>query len=316
MAFALHLDDCFDWLPRQRPDSFHAVCTDPPYGVVEFSKEEISKLRNGNKGGIWRIPPKIGGIERDPLPRFTTLNAQDRENIRAYFKRLGNALMPAVVPGGHVLVAGNPMLQHLVQSGIAEAGFEVRATIIRLYRGFRGGDRPKLAEKEFPEVCVTPRGAYEPWMLFRKPISEKTVAQNLRKWGTGGLRRVSEDQPFPDVIHSGRTPVLEEGISDHPCLKPQHLMRILVRALLPVGEGVVLDPFAGSGSMLAAAEAAGIESIGVESDEHYHAQALDTIPRLARLYPHFRGQSLEMPAAPESQRVRAPQENKRQVSLI
>lgn len=69
--------------------------------------------------------------------------------------------------------------------GMTEAGFEVRGTVIRAYWTIRGGDRPKLAEKEFPEVSVTPRGAYEPWLMFRKPISEKTVAQNLRKWGTG-----------------------------------------------------------------------------------------------------------------------------------
>jgi site-specific DNA-methyltransferase (adenine-specific) len=50
---------------------------------------------------------------------------------------------------------------------MSEAGYEVRAAIMRLYFSFRGGDRPKLAEREFPEVCVTPKGAYEPWMLFR-----------------------------------------------------------------------------------------------------------------------------------------------------
>src|SRR5438552_1226048 len=97
------------------------------------------------------------------------------------------------------------------------------------------------AEKEFPEVCVTPKGAYEPWMLFRKPISEKTVAGNLRRWQTGGLRRLSTDKPLPDVIPSGRTPDREEAISDHPCAKPQHLMRIVVRALLPLGEGPVCN---------------------------------------------------------------------------
>jgi site-specific DNA-methyltransferase (adenine-specific) len=43
----------------------------------------------------------------------------------------------------------------------------------------RGGDRPKNAEAEFPEVCVSPKGAYEPWMLFRKPIDTNTVAENL-----------------------------------------------------------------------------------------------------------------------------------------
>ncbi len=35
--------------------------------------------------------------------------------------------------------------------------------VVSIYNGFRGGDRPKNAEKEYPEVCVTPRSAYEPW---------------------------------------------------------------------------------------------------------------------------------------------------------
>ena len=81
---------------------------------------------------------------------------------------------------------------------------------------------------------MTPKGAYEPWMLFRKPIAEKTVAENLRQWKTGGLRRLGPDKPLPDSIPSGRTPDREEAISDHPCLKPQHFMRIIVRALLPL----------------------------------------------------------------------------------
>jgi len=32
----------------------------------------------------------------------------------------------------------------------AEAGFDVRGAIMRLYASFRGGDRPKGAERETP----------------------------------------------------------------------------------------------------------------------------------------------------------------------
>ena len=296
MSFQVHHADCFEWLRAHTPNSFHACLTDPPFGVVEFTPEEIAKLRNGNRGGVWRIPPKIGGSERNPLPRFTTLSPAEREHVRTYFRGFGEALAPAVVPGAHVFVAGTPMLQFLVQDGMALAGFEVRGALMRLYRGFRGGDRPKLAEKEFEEVCVTPRGAYEPWMLFRKPISERTVAQNIRKWGTGGLRRVTTESPLPDVIQSGKTPAAEESVSDHPTLKPQHLLRILTRTLLPEGEGVVIDPFAGSGSTIAACEAVGYESVGVELDLHHFQQLTSNIAILSKLYPHFKGAALEMPA--------------------
>jgi site-specific DNA-methyltransferase (adenine-specific) len=131
--------------------------------------------------------------------------------------------------------------------------------------------------------------------MFRKPISERTVAQNLRKWGTGGLRMLAGNRPLPDVIPSGRTPRVEEAVADHPSLKPQCLLRVLVRALLPLGEGTLLDPFMGSGSTLAAATAVGYPSFGVEIDPVYYKAALTGIPQLARLYPDYTGEDLTPP---------------------
>jgi len=294
MTYILHNADTFEWLKAVEPSSFHGVLTDPPFGIVEFTPKEVNKLRNGNKGGVWRIPPKIGGSERAPLPRFTTLTISEREHVRTYFREFGELLYPALVPGAHVVVAGTPMLQYLVQDGMAAAGFEVRGSIMRMYRGFRGGDRPKLAENEFPEVCVTPRGNYEPWMLFRKPISERTVADNLRKWGVGALRRMNVDSPFPDMIQSGKTPVAEVKVGDHPTMKPQHLLRILARTLLPLGKGIILEPFAGSGSSIAACEAIGYNSVGVELDSH-HFQKLDkNIQILSKMYSGFKGDTLDL----------------------
>ncbi len=291
--YELHHANCFEWLKDQPANSFHGVCTDPPFGIVEFLPHEMAKMRSG-RGGVWRLPPTIGGSKRDPLPRFTTLSDKEREHVQVYFRELGEALHPVLVPGAHILLAGTPMLQHLVQMGFAEAGFEVRGAIMRLYRGFRGGDRPKLAEAEFPEVCVTPRGNYEPWMLFRKPIGERTVAENLRRWGTGALRRIAVDQPLPDIIQSGKTPQIEESVFNHPTMKPQHLLRILARSLLPTGEGRILEPFAGSGSTIAACEAIGYDSVGIEVDDEYFTALEPNIAALSALYPTFKGQRLEL----------------------
>lgn len=288
--------DCFEWLAGREPESIHAVCTDPPYGLVEFSEKELTKLRAG-QGGVWRLPPAIGGHKRDPLPRFTVLSETQKQAIQAFMRDFGLAVHRVLVPGAHVCIAGHPMLQYLVQAGMAAAGFEVRPALLRLYISFRGGDRPKGAEREFADVCVTPRSAYEPWMLFRKPISERTVAQNLRKWGAGGLRRLSSGSPIPEAIPSSRTPTIETAISEHPCLKPQKFLRVLVRSLLPLGQGIILDPFMGSGSTVAAAIAVGYRAIGIEIDREYFAAAKVAIPQLAKLYPEFRGESLD--AAPK-----------------
>jgi site-specific DNA-methyltransferase (adenine-specific) len=60
-------------------------------------------------------------------------------------------------------------------------------------------------------------------------------------------------------------------------------MRQIVRASLPLGTGVVLDPFMGGGSTIAAATAVGYDSIGIESDPAFFKIAEQAIPQLAEL---------------------------------
>jgi len=54
----------------------------------------------------------------------------------------------------------------------------------------------------------------------------------------------------------------------HPTVKPIELMRWLVRLVTPPG-GLVLDPFAGSGSTGAAAQLEGARFLGIEQDSEY-----------------------------------------------
>lgn len=275
--------DCFDWLEQQEENRFHAVVTDPPYGLHEYTPEQQAKLRSG-RGGVWRIPPSFDGHVRSPLPRFTTLTPEQLGELRAFFFFWARLLLPRLVPGAHVVVASNPLLSYIVSGALADAGLERRGEIIRLTMTMRGGDRPKAAHQEFPDVSVMPRSMWEPWVVYRKPIVGR-VQDNLRRWGTGGFRRPCHDRPFGDVIASAPTRRAERQLAPHPSLKPQAFLRQLVRAVLPMGQGIVLDPFAGAGSTLAAAEAVGYESVGVEKDPHYFAMARDAIPRLARFQP-------------------------------
>lgn len=275
--------DCFDWLERRAPDSIHAVVTDPPYGLKEYTSEEKQKLRRG-RGGIWRIPPTLDGYTRSPLPRFTVLTREEKNSLQKFFVQWAIRTQRVLVPGGHVFIATNPLLSHLMYTALEEAGFEKRGEIIRLVQTLRGGDRPKNAHKEFTNVTVMPRSCWEPWGLFRKPCRGR-VQDNLREWKTGGLRRVSEEQPFGDVIKSAPARGMEREIAPHPSLKPQTFMRKIVRASLPLGEGVVLDPFMGGGATIAAACAVGYRSIGVEIDREYYKMAVQAIPKLATLDP-------------------------------
>ncbi len=277
----LVLADSLSWLDEQEANSVHAVVTDPPYGLVEYSDEEQQKLRS-RRGGVWRIPPSFDGAQRSPLPRFTVLRPADLAALGEFFHAFGHALMRVLVPGANVIVASNPVLSHVASGALARSGLERRGEIVRLVMTMRGGDRPKAAHIEFADVSVMPRSMWEPWLVFRKPL-EGRVQDNLRKWGTGGFRRISKDRPFGDVIESAPTRATERALAPHPSLKPQAFLRKVVRGALPLGKGILLDPFAGSGSTLAAAEAVGYRSIGVERDAHYFNIATNSLPRLSAL---------------------------------
>lgn len=270
--------DCFEWLGRVPENTLHAIVTDPPYGVKEFEPDQLEKRANG-KGGIWRIPPAFDGCVRSPLPRFTALNNKERERLRIFFVEWSELACRAVRPGAHVFIASNAFICQVLYDALVDGGLEFRGEVIRLVRTLRGGDRPKNAEKEFPGVSSMPKGCYEPWGLFRKPLGELKVADCLRKYETGGLRRYP-DGPFEDVISSKRTPQRERDIADHPSIKPQSFLRRLVYAALPLGKGVVADPFMGSGSTIAACEALRLQGVGIERNREYFDLAKQAIPRL------------------------------------
>ena len=214
--------DCLEWLSAQPASSFHAVVTDPPYGLVEYTPKEQEKLRKG-RGGVWRLPPSFDGCKRSPLPRFTDVDGLGPSPYGALLPRMASELMRVLVPGAHVMVASNPLVVQRVTTALISVGFEPRGQIIWLVMTMRGGDRPKNAHEEFDGVTVMPRSMWEPWVLVRKPI-EGRVQDSLRRWGTGGLRRPSKDRPFGDVIRSHPTRASERALAPHPSLKPQSFL--------------------------------------------------------------------------------------------
>ena len=134
---------------------------------------------------------------------------------------------------------------------------------------------------------------------------ENMSAQFDREWnkqgseaGFGNGLRASKGKKVPDgrfpanLIHDGSDEVVElfphenarffycakaskrdrdEG-NKHPTVKPTDLMAYLIRLVTPPG-GVVLDPFAGSGSTGKAAIREGFQFIGIEREAEYLAIA-------------------------------------------
>lgn len=296
MTHTLHHGNAFEVLQREyEENSIHAVVTDPPYSVIEFQTANVEKMREG-VGGVWRIPPEMDGSERKPLPRFTVLSEGDKDELRTFFRTFGEAVERVLRPGGHVFVATTQLLMHEVSAQLDEAGLERRDVLVRETKTLRGGDRPKGAHDhpEYEMVSSMPRVWWEPWLLYRKPFDGR-LEDNLDQWQVGGLRRESMDRPFVDLLGNGKTPRREteivrdahpesgDGAEAHPNLKPQSLMRELCHAALPLREGVILDPFMGSGATIAAATALGYESVGIEIDSTFFEMAENAIPNLAEI---------------------------------
>ena len=117
------LGDAIKWLSDLPPNSIHAIVTDPPYGLVEYDEKNHKKLRAG-RGGIWRIPPSFDGAKRKPLPRFTVLSVDEITALHSFFSALAYGMLQALVPGGHVFIASNPLLSTMTFHALQEAGFE------------------------------------------------------------------------------------------------------------------------------------------------------------------------------------------------
>ena len=116
--------DCFEWLGRIQENTLHAIVTDPPYGVKEYDFDQIEKRANGN-GGIWRIPPSFDGHVRQPLPRFTALNAKERTEVSDFFFRWGRLATSALRPSSISTASSRRRTTHMAAAIIITVALQM-----------------------------------------------------------------------------------------------------------------------------------------------------------------------------------------------
>lgn len=209
----LHCDDCLDVM-RALPDaSIDAIVTDPPYGLSPDKRartwDDIEALRaagkSGPKGGL------IGKAWDAGVPGITWA----RECLRV------------LKPGGHIIAFSANRTIHRVTVSLEDAGFEIRDQINWLtWQGFPHGldlaiafdkdneamghrskrframvgqeDLPTTGPIDAHDPITAEAKAWagwntvlkpcaEPAVLARKPISEPSIIENVRKHGTGAL---------------------------------------------------------------------------------------------------------------------------------
>jgi DNA modification methylase len=96
--------------------------------------------------------------------------------------------------------------------------------------------------------------------------SERNAGLDEFQEKVGGVGDYRKSGDFNQRFNNSDKPVTAKNA--HPTVKPVALMRWLVRMATPP-EGVVLDPFAGSGTTGIAATLEGFEFIGIEQEAEY-----------------------------------------------
>lgn len=105
--------------------------------------------------------------------------------------------------------------------------------------------------------------------FFKSIIYQAKASKSERNKGCEGLEEKEPQHDFGTKLGVKRSERIHTATTNnHPTVKPIALMEYLIKMVTPKG-GVVLDPFAGSGSTLVAAKENGFGYIGIEMTEEY-----------------------------------------------
>jgi site-specific DNA-methyltransferase (adenine-specific) len=231
----LMLGDCSERLKTVPENSIDAIVTDPPYALVQNS-------RNGSaQPGDMSTPYGRSGPSKE---RGFMGHDWDYGDV-AFDPIFWKECLRVLKPGGHLLAFGGSRTYHRLASAIDDAGFEIRDQIMWLYgQGFPKSldvskaivkkGRPKVIKDDLDTSEAAQwkgwgtalKPAHEPIVVARKPLIG-TVAENVLKHGTGGLNidacrvpneeaQVASGGRWPaNVIHDGSEEV-REGFPNAP----------------------------------------------------------------------------------------------------
>ncbi len=174
------------------PDNHFDSCVcDGPYGI-RFMGKAWDKFDIEKRAGI-RKTAKSRDINsgRNGAHMSTAIEAgkynqsnQSNQIFQQWTTELSREVYRVLKPGAYFLSFCSPRTFHRLVSGIEDAGFEIRDTIMWIFAsGFPKSHNLK-GDREGWGSALKP--AYEPICMARKPL-EGTIAQNVDKYGTGAI---------------------------------------------------------------------------------------------------------------------------------
>jgi len=173
----LRLGDCIDVLKTLEDNSVDSVICDPPY--------HLTSTKGGKKGFMGK--------------------EWDGGDI-AFRTDVWKECLRVLKPGGYLLAFGSSRTYHRIAVAIEDAGFDIRDQIMWIYSsGFPKSHNIGKKVEGYEGWGTALKPAHEPIVMARKPLSEKSVAENVIKWGTGGIN-IDESRVKTTDDFGGRFP--------------------------------------------------------------------------------------------------------------
>jgi site-specific DNA-methyltransferase (adenine-specific) len=248
--------DCIEHLKTVEDNHFDSVVTDPPYHLTSIAKRftNSTEAKYGKDGSFQRLSKGFHGHEWDGGDiAFTT--------------DLWKEVYRTIKPGAVLLAFAATRNYHKMATAIENSGFEIMDMINWIY----GSGFPKRKNLLKP--------AHEPIVMARKGVNKdlnldecRVNGDNPKKWTKpqGGFWKTDPnakakyientkgrwpanvihdglDEEWAKYFYSAKASKKEKDGSNHPTVKPVSLMRYLVKLVTPK-DGLVLDPFAGTGT--------------------------------------------------------------------
>jgi len=261
----------------------HLILSDIPYGIGAGDWDVLHHNTNSALLGHSPAQERAGAVFRRRGKPINGWSDADGNIPREYYDwcmQWAREWLRVLKPGASAVVFAGRRLAPRCVAALEDAGFNFRDMLAwlrpqavhraqRLSVVFERRNKADLARQWDGWRLGNLRPTFEPVIWCFKPY-RVTIADNVAEHGVGAFHQAAYAryvEGVDNVIRCGMDPK-EGGL--HPTQKPVRLMKALIELTTQPGQRV-LDPFAGSGSTLVAAQALGREYLGIERDDRYVA---------------------------------------------
>ncbi len=286
--------DCIEHLKTIEDNYFDSVVTDPPYHLTSIAKRftNSTEAKYGKDGSFKRLTKGFVGHEWDGGDiAFTT--------------DLWKEVYRTIKPGSVLLAFAATRNYHRMAVAIEDSGFEIFDMINWIY-GSGFPKRKNLLKPAHEPIVMARKGVNKDLNLDECRVGDEeidtsknrrnTQAEQIFKGGWTGKEggEIVKGRWPANVIHDGleeewakyfycpKASKKEKGDTKHPTVKPLELMRYLVKLITPK-DGIVLDPFAGTGTTGEACILEGRNYYLIEKTKEYIPDIENRINKYGRL---------------------------------